>query len=76
MLGRANQLMAEAYEVERVDGLPVLDAFGQPTLVLDADGKPIRTDDRLGTKVKTFRDYVGLLDAAVQVATLIGHGPL
>lgn len=76
MLARANDLLAIAYEVERDANGPILDAFGLPTLVLDESGAPIRTEDRLGTKIKDFRDYVGLLDAAVQVGTLIGHGPL
>jgi hypothetical protein len=75
MIAHANALLAGAYQVQ-VDaaGNPVPDAFGRPTLLLDANGQPIPTTD--ATKAKAFTDYVGLVDAAVQIARLLGHGPL
>ena len=75
MLAHANALLARAYQVQLdTDGKPVLDAFGQPSLVLDASGQPIPTND--GDGATAFSNYVGLVDAAVQVARKLGHGPL
>ncbi len=74
MLMRANTLLAEAYEVERDDdGNIVMDEFGRPTLALDESGARIETEDD-GAPTR-FRRYVGLLDADVQISTLLGYGP-
>lgn len=74
MVAHANALLSAAYKVER-DGEnnPVLDQFGTPKLVLDGDGFPIP----VGTvsNQSNLRSYVGLLDSAVQVQTMVGYGP-
>jgi hypothetical protein len=74
MLAHANALLTAAYEVEKdVDGNVVTDSFGTPVLVLDAEGQPIVTSsERLGQ----LTQYVGLMDAARQIAALVGYGPL
>jgi len=73
MLGRANELLSQAYEVVEDDGKPVLDAHGLPTLVLDGDGQPsVKDSAALGELTK----YVGLLDAARQIGHQLGYGPL
>ncbi len=74
MIAHANDLVIAAYEVERgEDGAPLVDAFGAPTLVVDAVGQPVVADsERLGE----LNLYVGLMDAARQVAALVGYGPL
>ncbi|HEX2732842.1 MAG TPA: hypothetical protein VHM70_14635 [Polyangiaceae bacterium] len=71
MLEHANALLAAAYVVDAEAGL---DEFGRPTLTLDEDGNPIESDsfDLTGP---SLRRYVGLLDANVQISTLLGHGP-
>jgi hypothetical protein len=74
MLVHANDLIAQAYEVKLgAGGKPILDAKGQPELVLASDGRPVKkgTEDAQ----LQLRRYVGLLDAMRQ----IGHaldGPL
>lgn len=75
MLARANVLLAGAYQVELdADQKPVVDQYGRPTLTLDATGQPMpSTDD---AAITAFGDYIGLVDTSVQVARLIGHGPL
>jgi hypothetical protein len=80
MLAHANALLAGAanrpgpYEVERdADGNAVLDEFGQAVLVLDADGAPIAVAN--SPLIGEYRKYVGLLDAAVQIARAVGYGP-
>jgi hypothetical protein len=73
MLIHANDLLALAYDVELdADKKPVLDEFGRPTLTLDASGQPIPKDNQITTT--GFADYVGLLDANVEVARRISHG--
>jgi hypothetical protein len=75
MLERANQLLARIYEqAEDEEGALLVDEFGRPVLELDEEGRPVGAGsaaDRL-----QFRRYVGLVDAAVQLSTLFGHGPL
>ena len=73
MLAHANQLLTLAYQVE-IDksGNPILDEFGRPTPSLDDSGQPIPTND--ATATTGFSDYVGLLDATVEVARNVGHG--
>ncbi|MEO7096717.1 MAG: hypothetical protein ABI175_25895, partial [Polyangiales bacterium] len=78
MLQHANMLLAAAYEVTLgTDGKPVVDAFGRPTLVLDADGaaKPIDSAEGTDALAKLTR-YVGLLDAVRQIDLMLGKGPL
>lgn len=74
MLLRANELLLRLY-AQAVDenGEPLADEFGRPTLEL-VDGAPVVIGDAAARL--DFRRYVGLVDAAVQIATLIGHGPL
>ncbi len=73
MIQRANDLLALAYEVKKDGGgNPVLDAFGEPELVL-ANGQP----KSLGAAaVLTLQRYVGLLDGMRQVSKILGGGPL
>lgn len=74
MLIRANKLLTLAYQVEvDKDGQPIVDQFGRPTLTLDESGQPIPADSQTATT--GFADYVGLLDANVEVARRISHGP-
>lgn len=73
MLAHANKLLTLAYQVQVDDkGNPVLDEFGRPTPVLDASGQPTPTSD--DTAMGGFSDYVGLLDATVEVCNRVGHG--
>jgi hypothetical protein len=74
MLRMANLLAAKAYEVVGGPDNPTLDAFGQVQFVLDADGyaKPLADS---GGAQQTFRSYVGLLDASVQLGNMVGYGP-
>ena len=73
-LDHANALLEAAYEVEEdTDGNVVTDAFGTPVLVTDTVGQPLVKDEvRRGELVQ----YVGLMDAARQIAALVGYGPL
>lgn len=74
MLRRANELLAATYEVATDDeGAPRVDEFGRPVLELDETGRQILSSDR--TARQRLRAYVGLLDATVQISTLVGHGP-
>ena len=73
MLAHANKLLTLAYQVKLDANMnSVLDEFGRPTLVLDADGQPIPTNN--DAAAAGFSDYVGLLDSTVEVARLVGHG--
>lgn len=80
MLAHANALLAGtssstlgAYEVERDDdGAPILDEAGQPTLLTDDDGEPIVASSE---RLSELRRYIGLLDASVQIQTMVGYGP-
>lgn len=74
MVAHANALLEAAYEVEEdTDGNVVTDAFGTPVLVTDTVGQPLVKDEvRRGELVQ----YVGLMDAARQIAALVGYGPL
>jgi hypothetical protein len=71
VLARANQLLAQAYEVKTdADGAPIVDDRGQPTLVLDGAGKPIVKGSMLD-----LRRYVGLIDAMREIGRVL-DGPL
>lgn len=74
MLAHANALTAAAYEVATDGaGQPVVDAYGAPTVTVDANGEPIVKD---ATKLGRLTKYVGLLDAARQIGKQLGYGPL
>lgn len=77
MIARANQLLAEVYQVEvDEDGKALFDAVGRPELVRDGNGSPLL---RVGTDIEKkrakLRQYVGQLDATVQIGDYVGYGP-
>jgi hypothetical protein len=74
MIGRANQLAAQAYVVKKdaVTGQPMVDDRGQWVLDVDATGEPIQTTPAAQLKL---RRYVGLMDAVRQIAHAL-DGPL
>jgi hypothetical protein len=75
MLQHANALLAATYAVDADDtGAAVSDEFGRPSLSHTASGALVQSATFEDSKLK-FRRYVGLLDANVQISTLIGHGP-
>ena len=74
MLGRANQLLSQAYviKMDAVTGKPMLDEKGHLVLSLDANSKPqVKTAEA----VLKLRRYVGLLDGLRQVSRAL-DGPL
>ncbi|MCB9590284.1 MAG: hypothetical protein H6718_33035 [Polyangiaceae bacterium] len=76
MLRTANTLLGRAYQTEPEGGASdgsEEPTFGMPKLVLDADGFPIVKSQNA---LLELRRYIGLLDAAVQIANLVGYGPL
>ena len=80
MLAHANALLAGsrgragAYAaVLDESNEPVVDEFGVPELELDANGQPV-LNENVAT-IAEYRKYVGLLDAAVQIARVVGYGP-
>jgi hypothetical protein len=74
MLQRANELLLRVYGQGTDElGEPSIDEFGRPGLEL-LDGLPVAIGDAAARL--EFRRYVGLVDAAVQVSTAFGHGPL
>jgi hypothetical protein len=76
MIGRANQLLAEAYEVELgSDDEVVLNQYGQPTLLLDTDGHPILkpVTENTDVPINRVRNYVGLLDASVDIGMIVSQ---
>ena len=73
MVGRANQLLAQAYIAKMDDkNKPMVDEKGQLVLQLDANGKPSVTSPEAVLKL---RRYVGLLDALRQISRAL-DGPL
>lgn len=79
MLARANALLAGtadrpgAFEVQRdEDGAPLYNERGLPVLALDENGRPVVADSAM---LGQFRKFVGLVDAAVQIARTVGYGP-
>ena len=73
MVGRANQLLAQAYLVKTdATGKPMVDEKGHLVLQLDASGKPSATSQEAVLKL---RRYVGLLDALRQISRAL-DGPL
>ncbi len=76
MLAHANTLLSSAYKVTRDgQGNPVLDAFGRPTVALDANGLPI-SEFSGGATEQDMVKYVGLLDSVKQIEYQLGYGPL
>lgn len=73
MLQRANELLTQAYQVKTDSSGPILNAFGEPELVLVAGSPVLKTT--AGAE-KTFRRYVGLIDAMRQVGNIFAQGPL
>lgn len=74
MIQHANTLLGRVYAVETDDsGEMLYDEFGSPVLSLDDSGSPIESGD--DEAKQELRDYVGLLDATVQIAELVGYGP-
>lgn len=78
MLVRANAIETAAYQVQTdANGKPVLDQYGRPTLVLDADGMPqVLTTADADQRVQELTNYVGLLDTTREIGHLLGYGPL
>lgn len=75
MLQRANELMLRVYARATDDaGEPVVDEFGRPELARDEEGRLVTIGDAAARL--EYRRYVGLVDAAVQISTAFGHGPL
>ncbi|HMR10585.1 MAG TPA: hypothetical protein PKA88_32630, partial [Polyangiaceae bacterium] len=72
MLRTANLLLARAYEVDGGDKNPTLDQYGAVNVILDANGQPIL---RSAAYANEYRAFVGLLDAATQLSSMIGYGP-
>jgi hypothetical protein len=72
MLQRANELVVAGYQVKELNGAPVLDAFGEPELVL-VNGAPVV---KAADQVAALRRYIGLLDGLRQVGNIYGEGPL
>lgn len=74
MVERANALLVKAYQVKPgPNGKPLLDANGQPTLVVDLDGRPVSNNDPSADL--ELRRYVGLLDGLRQIGRAL-DGPL
>ncbi len=77
MLERANLLLADAYEVELDEnGEPLLDDYLTPILKVGEDGHAILKTEYEETAINTLRNYVGLLDMAVQINDMVGYGPV
>ena len=77
MLQHANALLARAYAVKLgVDGKPVVDAFGRPTLVLDAATGEATIGPGGADALSELTKYVGLLDAVREIDLRLGRGPL
>ena len=72
MLQRANDLLAAAYQVKTDSSGPIVNAFGEPELVL-VNGAPVKKTD---ADEKTLRRYIGLIDGMRQVGNIFGGGPL
>ena len=69
----ANHLLAVAYEVERDDdGAPVLAADGTPTVLRDADGRPLLDASHPGADAE-LRRYVDTLDLFRQLTATFEH---
>lgn len=68
MMVRANALLAAAYDVQRTGNDPVLDAYGQPTLIQPGTVRDPNAEAML-------RRYIGLLDATRQIGRYL-DGPL
>ncbi len=75
MMQRANQLVTLSYQVERdAQENPVLDEYGRPVLILDAQGQP-QPLDTFDSKMGELVRYVGLVDGVRQLGHILGQGP-
>jgi len=76
MLERANLMLLEAYEVEEdEEGNTLYDSFHTPVLKEDEEGHAVLKKEYEETAINTLRNYVGLLDMAVQINDMVGYGP-
>lgn len=69
MIARANALLLATYETSGTD------AWGAPIVTLDANGQPVMKAGVSEAALKELRDWVGTLDASVQIANMVGYGP-
>jgi hypothetical protein len=77
MLIYANWIAANTFKVEKVNGKPDFDEFGQVKLILDANGQPQLTSaDPSNTQYVRFVRYMGFIDAVRQIGVVLGGGPL
>jgi hypothetical protein len=75
MMQRANQLVTLSYVVQKdAQGNPVLDEYGRPALILDAQGQP-QPLETFESKQGELSRYVGLVDAIRQLGHILGEGP-
>ena len=75
MMARANQLVTLSYVVVKdAQGQPVLDEYGRPELVLDAQGQP-QPLETFDSKMGELSRYVGLVDGVRQLGHILGQGP-
>ena len=75
VLQRANDLVALSYETAKdTNGQTIVDEFGRPQLVLDADGQP-KPLDAFTSKRGDLVKYVGLVDGLKQLGHILGQGP-
>ena len=73
MLQRANDLVAQAYQVKTDSSGPIINQYGEPELVL-VNGAPVPT--ATPDAEKTLRRYIGLIDGMRQVGNIFSGGPL
>lgn len=69
MIGRGNWLVKEVFETNGVD------AYGSPVIVYNSNNEPVMKAGASDAAINEFRAWVGTLDAAVQIGTLVGYGP-
>ena len=74
MLQHANELLVQAYVVDTAAVGGSTNAFGEPKLLLDANGNP--TSKGSSAADLALRRYVGELDALRQLGNILGGGPL
>jgi len=76
MLERANRMLLDAYEAEvDEEGNTLFDEFHMPVLKVDEEGHAVLKEEYEETAINTLRNYVGLLDMAVQINDMVGYGP-
>jgi hypothetical protein len=76
MLQHANDLMAHSFVVQLdANNQPILDEYGRPTLVLDANGQPQPLDPTVSMRGELVR-YMTVVDSVRQLGHILGQGPL